>query len=326
MVGYTERMLRGWRSGEIRPLNNDLVRLTLNLIARILFDVDVEQEAQTLSKNLETVLEFYCDPLNSLLIPAWFPTLANVRLRRATKVLNDFIFRLIDKRRKQPGEGHDLLSQLLATQQESRGEITDQMIRDELLTLAFAGHKTTAATLTYSLYLLAGSPEVEARMVDELQKVLGNRPPTSDDLPNLTYTRCVVKEAMRIYPPSWGVGREAIRDVEIGEYHVPRKTQLLAMQWLVHHDPRWYPEPDKFKPERWQGDLEATLPRCAYFPFGDGPRTCIGDSFAMLEIVLVLATIVQRYRMTRVPGATFRLVPSIALWPKPDVQVRVTER
>jgi cytochrome P450 len=194
------------------------------------------------------------------------------------------------------------------------------------VTLAFAGHKTTAAALTYCFYLLAQHPDAEARLAAELLDVLGNRLPTADDVANLPYTECVVKEALRLYPPSWGIGREAINDVEIGGYLVPKGTQVVLTQWIVHRDPRWFEQPEAFRPERWENDMESRLPRCAYFPFGDGPRVCIGGHFAMLETVLILATVIQRCRLVLVPRQKFRLVPSITLWPSPGIKMVVQKR
>jgi cytochrome P450 len=204
--------------------------------------------------------------------------------------------------------------------------MSDRQLRDELVTLGFAGHKTTAAALTYCFYLLAQSPDAESQLRSELAAVLGDRPPTAEDFPRLSFTQCVVKEALRLYPPSWGIGREALNDVEVGGYRIPKGNQVLLPQWIVHRDGRWFTEPACFRPQRWQGDLEERLPRCAYFPFGDGPRICIGVHFAMLEIVLVLATIAQRFRLALVPGQKFRLVPSITLWPKPGIRMVIGAR
>jgi cytochrome P450 len=326
MVSYTTRLMQDWRPGQTRVISDEMVRLTLAIIARTLFDVDVEQEARPLRRILESVLDYYGDPLNSLLLPPWFPSPANLRLRRSMRALDELIAGLIEQRRHRAGEGSELLSRLLSARDEDGSQMSDRQLRDELVTLGFAGHKTTAAALTYCFYLLAQSPEVEAQLLDELAAVLGDRPPTAEDYSRLSFTQCVVKEALRLYPPSWGIGREAVRDVEVGGYHVPKGTQLLLVQWVVHRDGRWFAEPGCFRPQRWQGDLEERLPRCAYFPFGDGPRICIGGHFAMLEIVLILAAIARRFRLTLVPGQKFKLVPSITLWPKPGIRMVLGER
>jgi cytochrome P450 len=326
MVLHTRRMLDGWHTGETRLLTDELVRLTLAIVAQTLFDADVNAEAHPMGPVLEGVLSYYGDPMNSLVLPQWLPTPANRRFRRAVAGLDALIAAMIAERRKRATTGHDLLSRLLAAQDEEGGVMTDQQLRDEVVTLAFAGHKTTAAALLYSLYLLAQSPAADDRLAAEVRDVLAGRPPTAADVPSLRFTECVVKEALRLYPPSWGIGREALADFEVGGFVVPKGTQVLTVQWVVHHDARWYDEPEAFRPERWEGDLESRLPRCAYFPFGDGPRICIGGHFAMLETVLVLATIVQRFRLELVPNQKFRLVPSITLWPKPGIRMVVRDR
>jgi cytochrome P450 len=321
MVAYASGLMQPWTPGRTIVVSDEMMRLTLAIIARTLFDVDVEREARSMGPILGSVLDYYGDPLNSLVLPAWLPTPANRRLRRAVRALDDMIARLVEQRRGRAGEGRELLSRLLAARDEDGGQMTDRQLRDELVTLGFAGHKTTAAALTYCFYLLARSPEVEAQLLHELRTVLGDRPATAADVPNLPFTQCVVKETLRLYPPSWGIGREAIRDVEVGGYHTPKGTQVLLMQWIVHRDPRWFENPEAFEPGRWQDDLESRLPRCAYFPFGDGPRICIGTHFALMEIVLVLATIARRWRLSLAPGQKFTLVPSITLWPRPGIRM-----
>jgi cytochrome P450 len=326
MVAYTRRLVDTWRTGSTCIISDEMMRLTLAIIAKTLFDVDIDQEARDTGPILGSVLDYFGDPLNSLVLPSWVPTPSNLRFRRAVRSLDTLIARLIEQRRSGAEEGRELLSRLLAAQDEDGSRMTEQQLRDELITLGFAGHKTTAAALTYCFYLLAQSPEMDAQLAAEVREVLGDRPPTADDVPKLPFTEWVVKEALRLYPPSWGIGREALTDVEVGGFHVPKGTQLLLMQWIVHRDARWFPEPEVFRPQRWENDLESRLPRCAYFPFGDGPRVCIGGHFAMLEAVLILATIAQRYRLELVPGQRFRLIPSITLWPKPGIRMMIGER
>jgi cytochrome P450 len=326
IVESTLRLLQSWQPGRARVINEDMRRVTLAVLARTLFGVDAGAEEQAAGEALETVLDYYGSPLNSLLLPSWLPTPANLRLRRAVRFLDGMIARLIEERRARPTDGQELLSRLLNSRDEEGNRMDDRQLRDELVTLAFAGHKTTAATLTYCFYLLAQAPEAEARLVEELRAVLGDRLPTADDVSRLPFTECVVKEALRLYPPSWGIGREAIADGEIGGFHLPRGTQVVLPQWVVQRDPRWFDQPDAFLPSRWEGDLEARLPRCAYFPFGDGPRVCIGGRFAMLEAVLILAIIARRYRLELVPRQKFRLVPSVTLWPRPGIKMVVRER
>jgi len=194
------------------------------------------------------------------------------------------------------------------------------------MTLFLAGHETTALTLSYTFFLLAQSPEVEATLHAEVDRVLGGRMPTVDDVPELTFAEWVIKESMRLYPPAWTIGREALEDCQIGDYPIKKGTQVLMSQWVVHRDPRFWSEPDRFHPERWGEEKTKNLPRCAYFPFGDGPRICVGNSFAMMEAILILATIAQRNKLDLVPGQKLRLVPSVTMRPRDGIKMIVRER
>jgi cytochrome P450 len=192
----------------------------------------------------------------------------------------------------------------------------DVQLRDESITLLLAGHETTALTLGYAFHLLSDHPEAAEKMVREIEDVLGDRPATAADLPKLKYAEAVVRESMRLYPPAWAIGRETIRPLEIAGYHIPAGTQLWAAQSVVHRDPRWFANPNAFHPERWENDFAKSLPRYAYFPFGGGPRICIGNAFAMMEAVLVLVTIARRFRLTRTTKGDLALTPSVTLRPK----------
>jgi cytochrome P450 len=240
--------------------------------------------------------------------------------------MDEIIYRIIQEHRSREQPSADLLSRLLAARYDDGSPMSDQQLRDEAMTLLVAGHETTALTLSYCCYLLAQHPDAERALMAEWAQVLNGRAPTAADVPQLRYTTWVVRESMRLYPPAWGIGREAVQDCTIGGYHVPKGTQLYLNQWVVHRDPRWFDEPEVFKPERWNNDLVKRLPHGAYFPFGDGPRICIGNHFAMMEAVLVLATIGQRYRMTLVSDRPLALVPSVTLRPKHGVKMVVHKR
>jgi cytochrome P450 len=204
--------------------------------------------------------------------------------------------------------------------------MTDKQLRDELMTIFLAGHETTALALTWAWYLLAQNPEAEEKLLAELSEVLGGRAPRAEDLPGLRYAEGVVKESLRLYPPAWAVGRESVRECEVGGYRVPRGMQVVAYPWVVQRDPRWFTDPLAFRPERWGEEAAAKLPKYAYFPFGGGPRLCIGNYFATMEAVLVLATIAQRFRLRRAPGQTVELFPAMSLRPKGGMLVEVERR
>jgi cytochrome P450 len=265
---------------------------------------------------------------NSLLpLPVWVPTPGHLRLRRAVRLLDDIIYGFIRRRRQTGAGGDDLLSLLLhARDEEGGGRMTDRQLRDEAMTLFLAGHETTALVLSWAWYLLAGRPEAEARLVAEVQEVLGGRPPTVEDLPRLRYAEGVVHESMRLYPPAYIIGREALCDCEVGGYAVAKGTTLLLNAWAVQRDPRFWDRPEEFRPERWADGQAGRLPRYAYFPFGGGPRVCIGNTFAMMETVLVLAVLAPRYRFTVRPGYTARLWPTFTLRPLHGIPAVLTPR
>jgi cytochrome P450 len=218
------------------------------------------------------------------------------------------------------------LSMLLAAHDEDGSQMTDRQLRDEVMTIFLAGHETTALTLSWAWYLLAQNPEVEKNFHAELDGVLGKRAATVADLGNLKYTEMIAKESMRLYPPAYGLGRQALEDCEIGGFHVPRKAQVFMFPWAMHRDSRYFDDPSGFRPERWTEEFASSLPKYAYFPFGGGPRACIGNFFAMMEVVLLLATIGQRFRFTLPPNETVELLPAMSLRPKGDLTVRLHAR
>jgi len=327
MVEHTERMLATWHDGQVCNVHEDMMRLTLGIVAKTLFDAELESEAKIVSESIETVMNYFMSPMRWFGIREILPLPSTLRYRRAIHRIDDIIYGFIRRRRDSGHDPRDLLSHLLAARDEQGGEgMTDRQLRDEAVTLLLAGHETTALALSYAFYLVARSPEADRRLAAELDQVLGSRAPRAADVPNLRYTEWVVRETMRLYPPAWGIGRQALADCEIGGYSVPKGTQLFLVIWLVHRDGRWFPDPETFRPERWDHDLIKRLPRCAYFPFGDGARICIGNHFAMMEAVLLLATIAQKYHLTLEPGQTLELVPSITLRPRHGLHMRLHAR
>jgi cytochrome P450 len=303
MVAYTERMLAGWHSGETRDLHADMMRLTLEIVAKTLFDADVAGQAREVGDALEEGMQTFVRRWKSIYpLPEWIPTPNNLRIKRVARRLDTILYRIIQERRASGEDRGDLLSMLLHAQDEDDGgRMTDKQLRDEAMTLFLAGHETTANALSWALYLLTSHPEVEARLAAELRDVLGGRSPTVADLPRLRYTEMVVTEAMRLYPPVYAFGREAVQACTLGGYHVPAGMTIVMSQWVMHRDGRYFDNPEKFLPERWADGLAKRLPKFAYFPFGGGPRLCIGNGFAMMEAVLILATVAQQFRITLVP-------------------------
>ena len=319
-------MLATWRDGQVRDIHADLMRVTFDVVARCLFGADLAERAEGVETAVGVLSDHFLNPLFWSPILRWLPIPSNLRFRRAVRLLDGIVYDLIRQGRGGGLDPGSLLSRLLEAQRQAVGQLTDRQLRDEMVTLLLAGHETTALALSYTFYLLARHPEAEARLVAELQETLGGRAPTAEDVPRLRYAEWVVKEALRLYPPAWGLGREAIADCEVGGYHVPRGTQVLTIQWVVHRDPRWFEEPEAFRPERWADDLEERLPRCAYFPFGDGPRICVGQQFALTEVVLVLATVARRYRLTLVSDEPLELVASLTMRPRRGITMRVQGR
>jgi len=328
MVAYTQRLLAGWTPGETRDIVPEMMRLTMQIAAKTLFDADVTEHARDVGAALQMLQENFIARFNSMMPPPlWLPTPTNRRLKRAVVQLDEILYRIIRTRRAGGEDRGDLLSLLLHARDEvDRTKMTDRQLRDEAMTLFLAGHETTALALSWAWSLLAMHPEAEARLAAEVADVLGGRSASADDLPRLRYTEGVVLEAMRLYPPAYTIGREAIADCEVGGFRVPRGTTVLMSQWVVHRDPRFFKNPDEFRPERWADDACADLPKYAYFPFGGGPRLCIGNTFAMMELVLVLATIAQQFRFTQRPGHQVLPWPTFTLRPQGGVPAPLTRR
>jgi cytochrome P450 len=326
MTDFAVRLMEGWKNGEQIDVHREMMRLTLQVVGKTLFDSDVERDAPQVGKTLDLLLEFASDFRRLIFTPKWLPTARNLQAKRAIRLLDEIIFRIIREKRTSEKDTGDLLSMLLSVRDEDGSRMNDQQLRDETITLFLAGHETTASALSWTWWLLAQHSQVETKLHAELQEVLGGRLPLMEDLPRLTYTGHVLTESMRLYPPAWAMARMAIEDHEISGYPVPRGTGIAASQWIVHRDPRWYDAPGKFLPERWEGDLLKRIPRLAYFPFGAGSRQCIGNAFAVMEATLVLATIAQRYRFQLVEGHSVVPLASITLRPRYGVKVIVEER
>ncbi len=326
IVRYAEQALDKWKDGEVRDVHQDMMRLTLEIIARVLFGRDLADEIENAAAAINVYLEQFADRFGLYALPEWLPTPGNLRYRRAMRRLDGIIYAAIRECRRSADNNHNLLSDLLRVQQEYGASMSDLQLRDEMATLFFTGHETTGLALTWTLWLLGEHPEVEEKLVRELEDVLGDRPATLADLGRLAYTSCVLKESLRLYPPAYGVVREALNDCQIGDYVIPKGATIAIFQWVVQRDPRFFEDPDSFRPERWADGLEERLPRFAYFPFGGGPRVCIGKDFALLETMLVLATLVRKIRFRNVPGHPTWPLPSLTLRPEYGIKSVVHRR
>ncbi|HVH71884.1 MAG TPA: cytochrome P450 [Candidatus Dormibacteraeota bacterium] len=326
MVEYTERMLEGWSAGDEYDAHQEMTRLTLQIVAKTLFDADVAGDAQDVGKSLELLLELGANFRRTLFVPHWVPTPANLRIKREIAFIESILYRIIAERRASGRDTGDLLSMLLHAQDEDGSRMTDKQLRDETITLFLAGHETTASSLSWTWWLLAQNPRAEAKLHAELDQVLLGRAPSLDDLPRLPYTANVITESMRLYPPAWGLARVAVEDHELRGFLVRKGMGVAMAQWVVHRDTRWYSAPEEFRPERWEDDFIKRIPRFAYFPFGGGPRQCIGNSFAVMEATLILATVAQRYRLRLVSNHPVVPLASITLRPRHGVRVTLESR
>jgi cytochrome P450 len=316
MVELTEKMLAGWHDGQDVDVHYEFSALTSAIALKTLFDLDDPGDREAFTDALREAFTLLSNRFRSLVrVPNWVPTSANRRLRRSIAHLNRVVDGFIAQGRARKVPGDDLLSRLVAAQDEHGGRMTDRQLRDEAMTLYLAGHETTALTLTWSWYLLARHPQAEARLVEEWRTVLAGRTPTADDLANLPYTEAVIFEAMRVFPPVYLIGREATRDLELGGYRVKKGYTVFMSQWVSHRDPRYFPDPEAFRPERWLDDLAGRLPKYAYYPFGGGPRVCIGNTFALMEAAIILAAAGQRYRFTLASDEPAEVNPQITLLP-----------
>ena len=326
MVECTQKMLAGWKTGEIRDFHCEMDHVTVEIVARVLFNLDLTDHIGKLEATARAVHARIARGPALVYAMRYLPTPANLRYLWTVGRLEKVIYQIIRRRQACGRPGEDLLSMLLEARDENGEAMSERQVRDELMTLIGAGNDTTTLTLCYAWYLLARHPEVEARLVAELDEVLGDRPPGVEDLGRLTYTDKIIKETLRLYPPVWAFVREATEPFEIGGYRLPARTNFVLPPWIVHRDPRFFEQPHDFRPERWTEELERQLPKFAYFPFGGGQRTCIGSSFAKMQTSLMLATVAQQFRCRLATGFELRLRPTITLQPARGVSVAIEKR
>jgi cytochrome P450 len=326
MAEYAAQLIATWRNGEERDIHEEMMQLALRIVSKTLFDADVTRDAKEIGETLDVLLQIAANFGRTILVPLWVPSPRNIRAKLGIKRLEKVIYRIIAERRANGGDTGDLLSILLHAQDEDGTHMNDRQLRDETITLFLAGHETTANTLAWTWWLLAQNPAVEKKFHEELDGALGGRVPEVDDLPKLAFLNNVLTESLRLYPTAWGMARLAAEEHEIAGYPVRPGYGVAFAQWVIHRDPRWFDAPLEFRPERWDNGLAKQLPRFAYFPFGGGPRQCIGNTFALMEASVVLATIGQKFRFQLVPNHKVTPLASITLRPKNGIQVRLETR
>ena len=328
MAECTEATLARWR-GMTEPFDvaAEMMGLTLDIIARTMFSKDVRGEVETVRRLTDVVVALPPNMLDLLGFPEWLPRRQPPAYRRVIAEFDAMVARLLTERRADGIDRGDLLSMLLAARDPETGEgMSDKQLRDEILTIFLAGHETTANALTWTWYLLARHPEAEARLHDELDRVLGGRPPSFADLAELKWTRMVLEEAMRLYPPAHTISRTALGEDRIGGVRVPRGASITISIYVTHRSPNIWPEPERFDPERFAPAAVAARHRFAYLPFGGGPRICIGSSFAMAEAQVIVAAIAQRYRVRLAPGHVVEPIGLVTLRAKSGVWVTLEPR
>ena len=332
MVQQTLALMQRWQPGETRDVAHDMMTLTLGIVTKTLFNVDVSDQAERIGLLMHTVLEAANDSINSY-NPVW-ERMFKTRQRRteaATAELFKIIDEIIVEHRKHDADTGDLLSMLLAARDEDSSpgftgaSMSERQLRDEVMTLFIAGHETTANALAWMLYLVSQHPDVEARLMREIATLKG-KPPTMQDLPQLPYSERVLKEVMRLYPPAGGATREPIHDIELGGFHMPKGSSIAISTYTMHRNPKYFAEPLTFDPERFSPENEAKIPKYAYLPFGGGPRVCIGNAFAMMEARLVAITVLQRFKLSLAPNQQVRAEQLFTIRPRGGLKMVVDSR
>lgn len=327
MVAATEKTIGRWQDGEVRDIQADMMQLTLSIVAQALFGTDISDKTPIIESAIDAIMVHFSKQLNTFfLLPEWLPTPENTRFQQKLQRLDEVIYDIIRRRRSSKEVRCDLLTMLLQVEDEEGAGMSDREIRDEVVTLMMAGHETTALALTWTWMLLSQHPEVEKKLHEEIQTVLQGRSPTANDFPQFEYAAWVIKESMRLYPPAWGTSRQVVEPLQMGGYTLEPGDTAFLNQWVMHRDPRFFDCPEQFQPERWADGFEQRLQRGVYFPFGDGPRGCIGKGFAMMEAVLVLVAIAQKFRPILPSNYKPELIPSITLRPKNGMKMSLKRK
>ncbi len=331
MTDWGVRTRDRWQPGQTVDMAEEMMRLTLAVVAQTLFSANVEEEARDIGESLGAVLDLFnlvMLPFSEILEKLPLPFVK--RFEKARTTLDRIIYRMIAEHRASGEDKGDLLSMLLLAQDEedrgATGRMSDEQVRDEAMTLFLAGHETTANALTWTWYLLSEHPQIAARMHAEIDRVLNGRTPGFDDMPALKYVEMVFAESMRLYPPAWAIGRKTIQPFSLGGYEIAANSIVLMSPFVMQRDPRFYPHPDRFDPDRWLPEVASTRPKFAYFPFGGGARLCIGERFAWMEGVLLLTCLAQKFAPKLVPGHPVETKAMITLRPKHGMKMVLEPR
>lgn len=332
MVAETEksvaRLQNAAEKNDIVDILAEMNALTLDIISKSMFSSGVEDKAQIVGEEITRLNNYAVDKINSPFpIPHWIPTPLNRKERKSLDTLDKVIFEIINTRRKSKEQKDDLLSMLLDVQDEDTGErMSDQQLRDEVMTIFIAGNETSSNALTWTLYLLSQNPDIEKRFVQEIKERFTDKPITTQNIMEFHYSRMILEESMRLYPPAWIVGRRPLEDVEIEGYQIPKDTNILMPVFYLHKSPLYWQEPDKFDPERFAPETRNNIDRFVYLPFGGGPRMCIGNHFAMLEMQIVITMLYSRFTFEMQKDFAVELDPLITLRPKNGLMMKVTKR
>jgi len=332
-IEEAERILSTWRSGETRDMAEEMTHLTLGVILRVMIGTNCADEIEKMGKAGDVIHRYmHQNPASHINMRIeWIPFLGKFTpAARARRYFDEKIYGIMRERRATGNlEGPDMLSMLMRVQKTHPEikDLSDKQIRDELLTVFIAGHETAATALAWIWYLLSEHPEIERKLHEEVDRVLAGRMPTAEDIPNLVYVRKVFLESMRLYPPVWTLGRRPeVEGLRIGRYVIPRKSTVLLSPYFAHHDERFFPDPERFDPERFEKEEEAKRPKYSYIPFGAGNRKCLGENFGWIEVIILLATLTQRWRFRLVKGHPIALAPLISLKPKYGIRMVLEKR
>lgn len=326
MIDYAYNFIENWTDNKEVTINEEMMELTLKIVCRTLFDTDMNYDLTKIETALNVFLERALDVNNPLAaLTKKLPTRRNLKFLEAKKFLDETISQMIKEREGKAEERLDLLSTMISARDEGH-KMNSTQIRDETMTLFLAGHETTANAISWTLYLLGLNPDKEEKVFEELKNNIGNKKITPDDVNNLPYLKKVLTESMRIYPPAWIIARRPLVDINLKDYDIPAKTICLMSQFLMHRDNRYYEKPEEFIPERWTEDFKNSIPKFAYFPFGGGARVCIGEQFAWAEGILVLAIILQKWKLNLIPNQNIELHHLITLRPKNGIKIKMNLR